>query len=82
MSLVELPEKYLEIEHLNDIDDKPRSSFIISMINMMKSIICTGILMLPYTFYHGGYVETTVTLAIVGLSVGYTCICFHEVITD
>lgn len=49
---------------------------------MLKSIICTGILMLPYTFYIGGYVETTLTLIVVGMLVGYTCICFHKVLSN
>jgi amino acid permease len=75
----EQSDKALEIQSLTSFENT-KSTFIVSLINSFKSLICTGILILPYIFYTGGYLLCTIFLFVIAIAIGYTCILFHEVI--
>ena len=54
----------MEIESDNDklqlINGSAKSTVLATITNILKSAVCSGLIMLPYNFYRGGYLAAII----------------------
>lgn len=55
-----------------DNSKKQLASYKASTLNLFKSIIGSGVVALPYSFYMGGYVMSAIIFCFVGVLINYS----------
>ncbi len=59
-----------------------KSTFLATVVNLLKSAVCTGIVVMPALCYQGGYLAVTVQLILMDLLTAYLVYLQSKVTVD